>query len=80
MDVLMAEGLQYAIGHFEDSGFIHFEDAHGCVFAYHSHESWESVLNRINQQWGRLRVWDEARLLFSSKMKNGKTNYVFEIV
>lgn len=78
-DVLEAEGWGYAIGHFEESGFIHFEDAYGCVFAYHSSEPWNCVREIIYNQWGRYRVWNDAALLFTSKMKNGKTNYVFEI-
>lgn len=77
--ILLAEGWSYVISHFEDNGFIHYEDAQGAVFAYHSDKSWEEVEKLVNSQWGKSQVWDNVKFLLSTKMKNGKTNYVFNI-
>lgn len=78
-DVVEAEGISYTIMHFKHNGFIHFENAKGLVFAYHSAQPWGIVRQKIYTQWGKGLIWNDAALLRVTSMKNGKNNYVFEI-
>ena len=76
MDILESEGWVYLSGHFEEAGFI--PHAGACdVFAFQSACDWESILELIKSQWGYLVLFATARLLKKTKMKDGRTNFVF---
>ncbi len=77
MDVYLSEGVAYLIMHFEEK-FIPHKNL-SFVYAVHSILEWNEVVDLIKKTWGYGEFFNKIKLLKETSMKNGKTNFVFEI-
>jgi hypothetical protein len=77
MDILLAEGIDYFLGHLEEFGAIRSDVSN--FWAFHSTEQWDSIVILFNGLPCSYLVHG-FDLIRTTKMKNGQTNYVFLIV
>lgn len=74
-----AEGWGYAQSHLEDNGFIQSE-YDSTLFAFHTNLGIEEIDRVLQETWGYGYFTKPFKLICTTKMKNGFTNYVIEIL
>jgi len=73
-----AEGFYYSIGHLVDAGCVQNHNEDG-VLAIHSSKDWATTSECLKGVWGYGHAWSGPKLLKSSPMTDGRTNFVFQI-
>ncbi len=79
IDILTAEGIGYFENDLKDKGGFVFENSNGFIYAIHSNMTWPQTVDKIIDYLScRWHIFGNPELLKTTKMKNGKTNYVFQ--